>query len=289
MKIKKTIFILIILLCSYRSAFAAEIYLDVPKIANTGETFEVLVNIDTSGATINSLRATLDYDEERVLFSGYQTENTVVDMWVDAPREQDGQVIFSGIIPGGASGLYDPNESALSALPVARLLFMARESGEAKFTFSESEILQHDGQGTPLVHENKESSISISGSPFAGASSSIDKESPESFEIMYLESGFFSRTPPMLIFSATDNGSGIREYGMRALGPGFHKVESPAPIGRGLFPKNITIRAFDYNDNYKDASITIPGLLSFRALAVISALALFALCLVALKMLKYRT
>jgi hypothetical protein len=90
----------------------------------------------------------------------------------------------------------------------------------------------------------------------------------------------------MIIFNTNDVGSGIKEYKVKMSGLGWRTVESPMPISRGIFPLNIVIRAFDFSGNFQDAGISIPGMFSYRWLGII--FMLFVLCVMGLKVLKYR-
>jgi hypothetical protein len=146
-------FFIFLLLLPLAKIHAESISLGLPKTVQVGEIFEVLVQADSGGNLVNSVSIMLDYDENLLSFSGFKESETVINLWVDSPREERGRVYFSGIVPGGVLGLYDPRKTELEDIPLTRLLFTARGAGRAEFSFANSEILKHDGRGSALSHQ----------------------------------------------------------------------------------------------------------------------------------------
>jgi hypothetical protein len=276
-------------------AFAADISISKPSAVNVGENFEVLININSDGKLINSADIILDYDQELVSFSGYKSEDTVINFWVDSPHEKNGSVYMSGIIPGGVLGLYDPKkppQKGLGPIPIVRLLFTAKKEGKATFSFIKTQILEHDGAGTELAHYQVGGEVLIKNktteSDLNEEGNVADKEKPDLFDITFLEASVFSRTPSMIIFNALDTGSGIKEYKMNMGGPRWTDAKSPQPVSKGIFSTNITIRAYDFAGNYQESSIRIPGILPPMTLLVIILALLTAACIAGYKMIKYK-
>ena len=174
---KKVLFILIISLAFLSAPAwvrAASLSFGAPASVNTGENLDVVVNADTGGTLINSIELTVSYDKDLLSFSGYSDDNSVVKLWIDPPHAgeswspQAGQVFLSGIIPGGVLGVYDAKKKGLAPLPLVHLLFVAKKTGNATFSFLDSKILKNDGKGTPLPHENLSAQVEIINNP-AGA------------------------------------------------------------------------------------------------------------------------
>lgn len=276
---------------SSTKAFAANVFVSLPPSVRVGENFEVLVNVDSDGILINSVNIILDYDQNLLSFSGYKNDTSLIRLWVDSPYEKYGSVYLSGIIPGGVVGLYNPNKKELSALPLVSLLFTAKAEGLAIFSFNKTEILKHDGKGTQLIHTRKGGEIIVKNNINNDENLDIkndisDKEKPEPFEITLLEPSLFGRTPFMIVFRANDNGSGIKEYKINEGGSLWKDVESPHKISKGIFSRNITIRAFDFYGNFEDSSIRIAGIISPQFLWIIFVLIMF--CIGGYKMIKYK-
>ncbi|HEV7702247.1 MAG TPA: cohesin domain-containing protein [Candidatus Paceibacterota bacterium] len=271
-------------------AFAADIAVSMPTAAVVGGTFEVLISVDSDGTPINSADITLHYDQNMISFSGYKSDGGVMGIWIEVPHEKNGNIYMSGIIPGGASGLYDPKnlqQGGLSAIPLVRLLFTAKASGAAPFSFIKTQILRNDGLGTELPHGEQGGEIKINNA-ITGNEAMSDKEKPEPFEVTFVPSSNLGETPSMIIFSAYDTGSGIKEYKINRGGSVWMDVQSPYPVSRGILPKTITIRAFDFYGNYTDSSIAISGLLPFAYLLALAIVVLAIFCILIYKMLKYR-
>jgi len=277
------------LIFSRATVFAADVSISLPAHANVGSTFEVLINASTDEELINSVDITIDYPEELLTFVGYKNDGGVMRLWIDSPHEKDGKVYFSGIIPGGVMGLYDTNKKGLSPIPLARLLFVGKSAGNAELSFTKAEILKNDGMGTPLLLDQRGAQMTIND---AGNDSSEneenieDKNPPEPFFITFIESSLSTGTPGMIVFQADDSLSGIKEYKMKIGASEWQNTKSPQAVSRGIFPHKITIRAFDFYGNFRDAEISIPGLVSPVIFAIFFALLLFGI--LGYKLLKYR-
>ena len=167
------ILIIFISLFAFRAhnAFAANVSFALPPSVNTGENLDVLVNADSGGILVNSVEFTISYDQNLLSFSGYSDNSSVVKLWMNPPHAdnglpaQTGKISMSGIIPGGVLGLYDANKQGLGPIPIVHLLFTAKNSGTASFSFVDSKILEADGLGTPLSHNNIGASIDIKLNP----------------------------------------------------------------------------------------------------------------------------
>jgi len=298
MKNIKLIFIFIIFIltsgCLPASVFAtggaASVSFSVPANARVGDTFPVLVNVDTGGVSINSVDIDVGYDQSLMSFTGYKGDNSVVKLWVQTPAEKNGTISMSGIIPGGASGLYDPTRKGLGPVPLIELLFTAKVAGSANISFVQSQILENDGNGTELEHNETNNNVPIgdaSSAPFAGSDKSFDNTPPEPFTITFVGSSFFSSTPPMIVFNATDTGSGIKGYQVKIAGGGWQDAESPSPVPPNLFSRIIVVRATDFYGNVRDSSIVIRGILPTKVLLIILILLIFSSAL-GYKLLKYK-
>ncbi|MDP2789197.1 MAG: hypothetical protein Q8O46_04100 [bacterium] len=237
---------------------------------------------------INSADIALDYDEDLLSFSGYKNEGSMMRLWIDSPHEENGKILMSGIIPGGVSGLYDPKKQGLGKIPLTRLIFTPRQEGRATFSFMKTKILKHNGKGTELLHEDRGGEIVITGRAVEGEGNQeiIDKTKPNPFEITFLESAFWGRTPSMIIFNTNDVDSGVKEYSVNTGGKYWAEAKSPYPISKSLFSRNIAVRAFDFNGNFQEANIGIPGLFNLKFLWVVFIFLIF--CFSVYKVLKYK-
>ena len=273
-------------------ANAAEVFISAPNNVTVDQNFEVFINADSDGKLINSIDITIDYDQELLSFSGYKNEGAVVGIWVQTPSPKNGNIYMSGIIPGGVSGLYDPNKKGLGAVSLARLIFTAKKEGKANFSFIKTEILEHDGSGTKLAHTETGKEVLIKNKADAGDDLNkdmniLDTEKPEPFEITFVEASIFSRTPPLIIFKANDVGSGIKEYKINEGDFLWKDAQSPQAVSRWILSRNISIRAYDFAGNFEESSIRIPGLMPIKYLIIIIILLAMS-CIGGYKMLKHK-
>jgi hypothetical protein len=166
---KQILFILTIAILAFvfkvNSAFAANVSFDAPATANVGDKINVTVNAETDGVLINSAELTIGYDDSFLSFSGYSDTNSVIKLWIETPSANAGQITLSGIIPGGVTGLYDANKKGLGPVPLVHLFFVAKKPGAVSLSFVDSKILEQDGKGTALPHDNISTNIMIKNNP----------------------------------------------------------------------------------------------------------------------------
>ncbi len=290
---KKLLIILAIFISFFTNAQAADFSVSSPKEAKTGEVFEVLISANSDGEAVNSFEASIAYDVDLLNFKGYKNTDTLLKIFILSPKEVNGVVRFSGIIPGGVSGLYDANSSALLDLPLVSLVFEAKKNGVGTFSLSDTKMLKNDGMGTALVHAIKNSELFIEGNDAKVENeknkpeSSTDKKPPEPFEVSYIISSFFSKTPSLIMFNTNDEDTGIKSYMVKESWKPWTEASSPYKVNKGIFAKAVTVRAYDYAGNYRDSTIVIPSLIEPKHIPVI-VLAVFLLGLLLYKLLKYR-
>jgi hypothetical protein len=260
--------IIAILLSFSFTADAAQVSIVAPDTVVEGKSFSVLVELDTEGTLINSFDITVSYPTDVTSFSGYKEDGSIKKVWLAPPTDKNGTIHFSGIIPGGVNGVYDPDKKALQPLPIIQLLFYAKSEGQGDFDISDSLILKNDGRGTPLLHTKDNATVSVSKSPSPIDDTTnediknTDRIPPLPFNISFIEAGFFSRTPSMIMFSTTDSESGVQMYQMRTAGNNWKDVISPMPVTKGLIKRDITVRSVDFGGNAREAQVEIPGILS---------------------------
>jgi len=256
--------------CFVNNVSAASVYASVPSMIKVGEVFQVVLYADVDNEAINSVDMTVTYDNSMVSFSGYKSENSMVKTWIDSPRTEGSNVVLTGIIPGGISGVYDARKSDVGDIPLVSLMFKAVKSGTSEFSFLKSVILKNDGNGTELVHEKKVNKIEVLSIKQNGVlvkktdtsvsvENTIDTENPESFPVDFIKSSFFSRTPSMIAFNAMDSGSGIKEYEIKINDGEWKTVKSPYPVPKSLFSQILTVRATDFYGNSMEVSVNTSG------------------------------
>ncbi len=263
---KIILFIITIFFANTFAVYAADVSVLAPKIVKNNQTFIVSVDLNTDHVLVNSFDITISYPSDILSFKGYKEDVSIKKLWIVPPTNSSGSIHFSGIIPGGVDGVYDPDRIGLQAIPVIELIFSSIALGNGEFTLIHSDILQNDGLGTPLIHENKNSSIVVSNVATSTYNELVldksiqDVEPPAPFTIQFIEAGLFSKTPSMIFFSTTDNDLGVEKYQLHT-GNIWKDVKSPLPVKKSIFSRYLSIRALDFNGNIREAQVEIPGIL----------------------------
>lgn len=246
----------------YYSAFsyAAIARLRLTEDASVGTTTGIDVLVDTEGQSINSIDMEVSFSPEFFEFAGYESEGGVVSLWVTKPRETSpGNITFSGVVPGGVERLYDPLNASEKAFPVVRLLFVPTQEGEGAFAVTSAQLLKNDGQGTGIEPSRTPIKVVIGPTHPIQNQKQEDVTPPLPFLISQIEGSLFGKTPNMITFEAVDEDTGIHHYEIRTRGKRFVLAQSPYELPHRFLPYTVTVRAFDFSGNYRDASITIPG------------------------------
>ena len=288
---KKIILISFFIIIFYpKISMGAGVYVSGPASVNAGKTFEITINTDTEGESINSANIVLNYDKNLISFAGYKSDGSMINVWLNSPIDKEGSIYMDGIIPGGISGVYNPKKNGLSPIPLVRLLFKANKVGEANFSFTKTQILKNDGKGSELSHYESGANVKINeavSQSEGNEEEALDKNKPLPFEVTLINSSIFSDTPSMIIFQATDLDSGVKEYKINKGLEDWVSISSPYKISKGLFSYVVLVRAYDFYGNYQEASVYIPGIIpNFVIWIIIISLLLF--CILFYRVIKYR-
>ncbi|MBU1178871.1 cohesin domain-containing protein [Patescibacteria group bacterium] len=190
--------------------FAALMSLDAKTTqVQIGEKFEVNLFINTAQENINAFEGRIIFTKDILNLKDIRDGNTIVNFWVEEPKNQEGTIIFSGITPGGFNG---KNGLIFSAI------FEAKEVGIAKFEIKDARVLRNDGTGSAATLAVVPLDVVIS----EGASAEIpiitkvqDTEPPESFvpEVAKDETLFEGKW--FVVFATQDKTSGLDHYELK--------------------------------------------------------------------------
>lgn len=89
------------------SSFAAELFFESGKgTLRAGDQFELGLFLNTeSGEPINAVGAKILYGEDLLEFHDIRSGDSAVNFWIEPPTlQKSGDILFSGIIPGGYQG-----------------------------------------------------------------------------------------------------------------------------------------------------------------------------------------
>lgn len=245
--------------CVLSGVANAAVVLSLTQESSSAATDEVrvLVNVDTDKKTINGFDVRISYNESDIKFVGYDSTLGINPVWVAFPRAVKNEITFSGIIPGGASVTYDPNNLGNEKLSLVELVFQAKKIGATDLKIEESSIFLNDGLGTKIEHENKNITLTIK-STTTMDDKNTDITPPQNLTISLIPKSKDANTPYLVAFESSDE-SGIAYYKLKQHG-NWQEVSSPYPVKQKLLPYRTYIRAYDVYGNMNESSVVIPPL-----------------------------
>lgn len=206
-------------------SYAAEIVLVSSHAPEAGKKIEVTLMLDTEGAALNAIEGTFEYPSGLRL-TEIHDGNSIVNFWIERPKEAAGTIPFAGIMPGGYSGAEGE---------ILTLIFDVLETGDVMFGLRNSRAFLNDGNGTPVRFALRPG-VNIEDG--VGAPYENDVIPPETFTLTQTTSQDLFEGRPFLVFATQDKQSGIERYeiaeksGIRYVGVmrrflSFKPAESP--------------------------------------------------------------
>ncbi len=240
--IKTTLSFLLLFAFYATPVFAAEIRLNTNKLeVNSGEQFLVDIII-RSEESLNAIEGQLVFSADKLLVKDIRDGNSVINFWVEKPRETSGIILFSGITPGGFSGT---NNRIFS------VVFEAKNNGLASVALRDTKALLNDGLGSQAMLSTHDTTVFIKpGDNSAPKEKLTDTERPEDFMPIVVNDSAFFDGKNVLIFATQDKGSGIDHYEVReGFWSKFHIAESPYLLQNQKLDKKIFVKAVDKTGN----------------------------------------
>ena len=131
-------------------SFASAVSFSAPKNDFAqGEQFYVDINLSDVAESVNALEFSVSYPKNILKFVGFLNDNSIINNFIETPHEENGNIVFSGIIPGGFVKIIDPLNDSVKPATVTRLVFEPVRVGDGEINFVGASILLNDGLGTP--------------------------------------------------------------------------------------------------------------------------------------------
>ena len=209
---------------------------------------------------VNAFDVSLSYSSN-LTFIGSNDGSSIVNLWVEKPNVKTGGTVnFSGIIPGGFSGLVnpmnlDPINNQKPGL-LTELIFVGNSEGTSFVNFNKQTTLANDGLGTTLETKIDNLIINIDKKIIPSTIDLNDIISPEPFSITLSQDPALFDGKYTIIFEAKDKGTGINYYEVKEEGTDWQKAESPYPTIHQPPIGTIFVKAVDYNGNSTVEEIT---------------------------------
>lgn len=203
-----TILLVSVLLFVAGQIFAARVFIDSKsQEVKIGAQFEASIFLDTEEAYINAIEGKIIFPADLLELKEIRDGNSIVNFWIERARvESAGQVIFSGITPGGYIG-----ERGL----IFSIIFKSKKEGRGIIEIHSAKTLLNDGKGTEAMVTTSDLQFLISGQMSPSEISIpeiVDSDSPEPFELIIAQDSEIFDGKYFLVFTAQDKGAGIDHY-----------------------------------------------------------------------------
>jgi len=192
-------------LLSATPVLGAEIFFGVQsQKIGLGKLFEVGVLINTENEPVNTIAGKINFSSEFLELKEIREGNSIINFWIEKPKLEAGNVVFSGITPGGYLG---------RAGYLFSLIFKTKKTGETVITTTEEEVFLNDGRGTKASIKQAPIFLQIEESvPAEEFSLPADSEPPEPFELTIGQDSEILGGKYFLVFATQDKSSGIDHY-----------------------------------------------------------------------------
>ena len=235
-------------------------------VVHMGEEIAVDVMVDPDGQNINTVSATIDLPPN-LSYVGQDDSSSIVGLWVDEPTydPETDTFSFSGIIPGGFSGLIDPfaaDGATKSGGTVIRLLFKGSSVGAGTLSYEAADAYLSDGLGTETAVDSKTLSLvidTIIGQALPPPTDDIDPPLP--FTPILERDYLLDDGKYVAIFNTEDKGSGMDHYEIKEGKSAWVLATSPYILKDQTVSGDVVIKAVDRAGNAEYE--TIPALRHF--------------------------
>jgi hypothetical protein len=274
----------IILLANFMLFFATPIFAAQVNFSSdsqnirVGGQFEVGVFLNTDSEDINAVEGKIVFPKKLLELKEIRDGNSIINFWIERPGKrqatsdiQQGEIIFSGIIPGG----YMDKKGLIFSI-----IFQAAQEGQGSVEIRDIKVLLNDGKGTETntAISNLQFVISEQApAPQPAAVEKKDTDMPEAFEPIVASDPAIFGGKYFLVFTAQDKGSGIDYYEVCEAGKKCITVESPYLLQNQNIDKEIAVKAVDKSGNKRVAIIPAQKLRAwYKNYAIIAILMIVA-------------
>src|SRR3989344_1889171 len=123
------------------SVRAAELFFDAKtQEISMGQQFQADLMLDTKNEEINAIEGRMMFPADFLELKEIRDGNSIVNFWIEKPKQQNDAIIFSGITPGGFKG---------SEALIFSAVFEAKRGGIGYLEIKNARALRNDGNGSP--------------------------------------------------------------------------------------------------------------------------------------------
>ena len=248
------------------NVFASKFSFDIlDKNISINQQFKIDLNINTEKENINAVEGKIIFLPDYLELSEIREGNSVVNFWVEKPVFKDGEIVFSGITPGGY---------ILDKGLIFSLIFKAKKQGNSLIKIENGNALKNDGNGTKSILKTSDLQINISGANQKQEDKTleiIDKEMPDTFQPEVSQDSSMFDNQWFLVFIDQDKGSGIDKYEVKESKYNLFdfskwvKTESPYLLIDQELQSNIFVKAYDKAGNVRIVKLSPKNPISWYA------------------------
>jgi hypothetical protein len=232
-------FFLIFTLPAY--AGVVRVLTDVSKL-HVGDVFTVAVVVDTESESLNAVETTVVFPADLFEFVSSNSGNSVITVWLrDTSENSEGSIIFSGITPGG----FTQDDAR-----IIELTFKVLKEGQGIIETKNTELLLHDGLGTPAAVKTENVHVSIVEGESLLSVNTVDDEDPEDFTPTITSDPDVFNGEHFMTFATKDKGSGVHHFEVKeGLFGRYAVAKSPYRLLHQSQDVKIYVKAIDNNNN----------------------------------------
>lgn len=227
---------------------ASVVFVPPDHTPGLNEEFSVDVLLDTEGASVNGIDATLTFTQATLSLVRVEDGSSIVPLWIERPRVLNNTIAFSGIIPNGFNGLIDPFDiQEKKPGKIVRLVFRTTTAGNAAVSLRGT-LTHNDGNGTQEYLPDTGTSFTISSTHSQNSYNIADTVAPVLIASRVRDAALYEGRF-VLVFSTTDKDSGVAYVEVKEKKGKWKKIESPYLLEDQSDNATLQVRAVDFADN----------------------------------------
>lgn len=233
--------------------------------AAPGELVEVSLWLKPEGEPVNALEGELVYPAGDLILQEVSNGNSIINLWLESPAMvSPGSLRFSGIIPGGWSGVLSPYDSNPGSGKILTLFFSAQSAGQYSLAWRRAQVLRHDGLATPVPLRTADLVLEIAPALPNNAAPVVltdDQVAPGTFVPVIARDRELFANRWFVSFATSDTDSGIAGYEIQEHAdatpkPGaWRPATSPYVLTDQQLRKYVSVRALDRAGNERVSTL----------------------------------
>ncbi|HEX9503771.1 MAG TPA: hypothetical protein VF974_05645 [Patescibacteria group bacterium] len=237
------------------TVFAAEIMIrSQTSSLEPADQLEIKVYLNSKDEDINAVAGKLVFSPDDLKFNEIRNGNSIVNLWIEAPRLVEKEIRFAGIMPGGYA-----QDGGYLFSAIFEVSKTAQQSGAV--SIQSAQALLNDGKGTAAMLSLGSINYTVNQKfrPQMQVSSAVDLGPPEDFMPELGRDPKIFGGKWFLSFTSQDKGSGIDHYEVAEGKAAFRNAKSPYLITDQELNQPIRVKAVAKNGNERTVGVPAQG------------------------------